>query len=43
MNRAMLDAAAGASHGAACWRADGAPIGISGGSASSSATATYQM
>jgi gamma-glutamyltranspeptidase/glutathione hydrolase len=33
MNGIMRDAATGLLHGAACWRADGAPIGISGGPA----------
>ncbi|MEP7198687.1 MAG: hypothetical protein ABI874_02610 [Chloroflexota bacterium] len=31
MNGILFDHAAGLLHGAACWRADGAPIGISGG------------
>ena len=38
MNGIMFEAAAGVIHGAACWRADGAPIGISGGPASPGAT-----
>ena len=33
MNGVMFDHAAGLIHGAACWRADGAPVGISGGPA----------
>ena len=43
MNGVMLDAAAGVIHGAACWRADGAPIGISGGPASSGGSAMYRI
>ena len=39
MNGIMFDPAAGVIHGAACWRADGAPIGISGGPASPGASA----
>ncbi len=33
MNGVIFDHAAGLIHGAACWRADGAPVGISGGPA----------
>jgi len=33
MNGILFDHAAGVMHGAACWRADGAPIGLSGGPA----------
>jgi len=33
MNGIMFDDATGQMHGAACWRADGAPIGFSGGDA----------
>jgi gamma-glutamyltranspeptidase / glutathione hydrolase len=33
MNGIMFDYAAGRMHGAACWRADGAPAGLSGGPA----------
>jgi gamma-glutamyltranspeptidase/glutathione hydrolase len=33
MNGVMRDAATGLLHGAACWRADGTPVGISGGGA----------
>ena len=33
MNGVMRDATTGMLHGAACWRADGAPIGLSGGPA----------
>ena len=33
MNGVMFDHEAGLIHGAACWRADGAPVGISGGPA----------
>jgi len=33
MNGIMFDYAAGRIHGAACWRADGAPAGLSGGQA----------
>jgi gamma-glutamyltranspeptidase/glutathione hydrolase len=31
MNGVLLDREAGLMHGAACWRADGAPVGVSGG------------
>ena len=33
MNGVMFDHEAGMMHGAACWRADGSPVGISGGPA----------
>jgi gamma-glutamyltranspeptidase/glutathione hydrolase len=33
MNGIVLDGATGLMHGAACWRADGAPMGFSGGDA----------
>jgi gamma-glutamyltranspeptidase/glutathione hydrolase len=33
MNGVMRDAATGLLHGAACWRADGTPVGLSGGPA----------
>ena len=33
MNGVLRDAATGLLRGAACWRADGTPIGISGGPA----------
>ena len=33
MNGVMLDQASGLIHGAACWRADGTPAGLSGGTA----------
>jgi gamma-glutamyltranspeptidase/glutathione hydrolase len=33
MNGIMFDYATGRIHGAACWRADGAPAGLSGGQA----------
>lgn len=33
MNAILLDAQTGLMHGAACWRADGAPMGFSGGDA----------
>jgi gamma-glutamyltranspeptidase/glutathione hydrolase len=31
MNGIMMDADTGMLHGAACWRADGSPVGIGGG------------
>ena len=43
MNGIMFDAEAGVIHGAACWRADGTPIGISGGLASPGTGATYRV
>ena len=33
MNGILFDQSAGLMHGAACWRADGVPIGLSGGPA----------
>jgi hypothetical protein len=33
MNGVMRDAATRLLHGAACWRADGTPVGLSGGPA----------
>jgi gamma-glutamyltranspeptidase/glutathione hydrolase len=33
MNGVLFDSATGLLHGAACWRADGAPMGFSGGDA----------
>jgi gamma-glutamyltranspeptidase/glutathione hydrolase len=33
MNGVLRDAQSGLLHGAACWRADGTPVGISGGPA----------
>jgi gamma-glutamyltranspeptidase / glutathione hydrolase len=33
MNGILYEAASGLMHGAACWRADGAPMGVSGGDA----------
>jgi gamma-glutamyltranspeptidase/glutathione hydrolase len=33
MNGIMYDPASGLIHGAACWRADGTPVGMSGGPA----------
>ena len=33
MNGVMFDHGRGLIHGAACWRADGTPVGISGGPA----------
>lgn len=33
MNGILRDPASGMLHGAACWRADGAPMGFSGGDA----------
>jgi gamma-glutamyltranspeptidase/glutathione hydrolase len=33
MNGIRYDAGSGVMHGAACWRADGAPMGVSGGDA----------
>ena len=44
MNGVLLDHGQGLIHGAACWRADGAPVGISGGPAKpGTAGATYVL
>lgn len=43
MNGVMFEASTGLIHGAACWRADGAPVGISGGAARGGGDAMYGL